>query len=54
MVDANGKAYESNCINNVNVNASNACQTYVVYEDAHIGAVTNLSNSDPAQNCSLA
>jgi hypothetical protein len=43
MVDANGKAYESNCVNNVNENASNARQTEVIYEDAHIGAVANLS-----------
>jgi hypothetical protein len=40
MVDANGKAYESNRVNNM---ADKSASREVIYEDAHIGAVANLS-----------
>ncbi len=44
MVDANVKRYKSNHVNNVaDKSAGNACQQEVVYKDAHIRSVANLS-----------
>jgi hypothetical protein len=42
MVDSNGKAYETNRVNNVTDKPA-AHQAEVIYEDAHIGVVANLS-----------
>jgi hypothetical protein len=42
MVDTNGKKYESNCVNNM-TDKPDARGAESVYEDAHVGAVTNLS-----------
>jgi hypothetical protein len=39
---ANGKAYETNRVNNV-ADKPAAQQVKVVYKDTHIGSVTNLS-----------
>ncbi len=43
MVDAVGKPYENNCINNVTDQPAAARPAEVTYEDAHIGSVANLS-----------
>ncbi len=42
MVDAKGKAYENNHVNKV-ADKPTARQAKAVYEDSHIGSVTNLS-----------
>jgi hypothetical protein len=46
IVDANGKVYHNNCINNVSDQPAAAAAAHpaeVAYEDTHIGSVTNLS-----------
>ncbi len=45
MVDANGKPYQSNRVNNVaNKSANtNGPQQETVYEDAFVGSVSNLN-----------
>ncbi len=45
MVDANGKPYQSNCVNNVADKSANAnCpQQEPVYEDAFVRSVSNLN-----------
>ncbi len=39
MVDANGKAYDNNCVNNM----AEETKPEQEYEDAQVGAVANLS-----------
>jgi hypothetical protein len=43
MVDANGKKYESSWINNVAEKEKDKENNEPQYEDAHVGAVANLS-----------
>ena len=45
MVDANGKPYESNRVNNVTDKSTNGNphQPEPVYEDAFVGSVANLN-----------
>jgi hypothetical protein len=46
IVDANGKVYQNNCINNVLDQPAAAAVAHpaeVAYEDTHIGSVTNVS-----------
>jgi hypothetical protein len=46
MVDANGKPYQSNRVNNVadkSANANGPQQQQPAYEDAFVGSVSNLN-----------